>query len=88
MKYENLKEINSTVKQIEKLEKELEEMATYETGCIKLIIADKNSKTVMTIGANKSFEHSFSPLAELFITDCIQLTRDKITKLKKHLETL
>jgi hypothetical protein len=88
MKYENLKEIQSTVKQIDKLEKELLEMADYENGRVKLIIATSDSKTVMTIGAHKSFEHSFSSLAELFITDCIQLTRDKISKLKRHLETL
>jgi hypothetical protein len=88
MKYENLKEINSTVKQIERLEKDLISLSEYENGQVRIAISGKESKTIMTIGCNKTFEHPLSGLAEIFITDCIQVTRDNITKLKKHLESL
>lgn len=88
MKYENLKEVNTTIKEIDKLEKELIALAEYENGQVRVVISGKESKTVMTIGCHKSFEHPLSGLAELFITDCIQVVRDKITRLKNHLETL
>lgn len=88
MKYENLKLITSTVKEIEKLEKELTALSEFENGQVRMNISGKESKTIMTIGCHKSFEHTFSGLAETFITDCIQLTRDKIDKLKKQLEIL
>lgn len=87
MKYENIKEVNATIKSIQKAEQELEKLSEYENGKINMIIT-LDSKTVMTIGCHKSFEHPFSTLAELFITDLIQLTRDKINKLTKHLESL
>lgn len=88
MKYENLKEIQSTVKEIDRLEKDLIALSEYENGQVRLIISGKESKTVMTIGCHKSFEHPLSGLAEVFITDVIQVTSDKITKLKKHPELL
>lgn len=88
MKLENYKEIQSTIKEIDKLEKDLISLSEYENREVRLVISAKESKTVMTIGCHKSFEHPLSGLAEVFITDCIQVIRDKITNLKKHLEAL
>ena len=87
MKYENAQQATSLIKQIQKEEKELEQLSAFEDGKLKVVIV-KDTTTLATVGVGKSFEHPYSNQAQVFIEDCIQIVRDRLTLLKTELEAL
>lgn len=83
MKYENFEAANRLMKSIKSDEKQLEQLAG--TGVTIAIIDDKSNRIdYVKIG----YQHAYGKVAETFLSDCIQILRDKISKSKSELEKL
>lgn len=83
MKYENIETVNKLIKQIKSDEKQLEKLSG--TG---LTIALIDDKSVRIDYVKLGYEHPYHKQAQSFVDDCIQILRDKITKMKSELEEL
>lgn len=83
MKYENFEAANRLMKSIKADEKQLEQLTS--TGVTIAIIDDKSNRIdYVKIG----YQHSYSKVAEIFLSDCVQILRDKINQSKIELEKL
>jgi len=87
MKYENIEQVNKLIRSIKQDEAEINKLVSgKELGTLKVVVTFE-SKAVQTIGVG-DFEHKYTRFANIFIEDCIQNLRDRITRQKEELESL
>lgn len=88
MKIENFKRVQEIIKALDKDQKLLDQLLSFNENDKLRVLITYDSKPIATIGIGNSYEHPFSKLATKFIEACAVEVSKRKSEFNKELQTL